>query len=387
MWLAKRMVCGLLVSSWAFLAFGAETTETTISRRSDWQRRILRDTYVKPAASLGDADRSMSLPSDIAYDEMPLDPIASDGWTSEQPFSAGGGAYPRDGMMSDGGVCTDCGSCGVGRPACSDCGVVEYIDRGTWLRGFEFTLGVQGFKGPMDSGENGNFGFNEGVNFGGPVGGPWGIGYQVGIQTLQSDVSGYEESNDARDQVFFTAGLFRRSRCGGLQWATVFDLMRDHYYRTTDLNQLRAELSWLSYDGCREIGFWGAFGGKTDEIQLDEQPRAVIESTDLFAFFYRRHFSAGGEGRLWGGCTGNSDGLVGADIQLPISGTWALRSSVNYLIPHESHGADAAEQESWNVGIQLVWFPGRCAAGVGCDPYRPLMNVADNGNFMVDYHR
>lgn len=42
------------------------------------------------------------------------------------------------------------------------------------LRDLTVFGGVHGFKGPLDQGRNGNFGFHEGVNLGGPLGDPWG---------------------------------------------------------------------------------------------------------------------------------------------------------------------------------------------------------------------
>jgi hypothetical protein len=69
-----------------------------------------------------------------------------------------------------------------------------------------------------------------------------------------------------------------------------------------------------------------------------------------------------------------------------LSDTWALETNFAYLIPNEGSGVsfDADHfQESWNVGINLVWYPGRLW-GKGDRYYRPLFRVADNGSFMMD---
>ena len=40
-------------------------------------------------------------------------------------------------------------------------------------------------------------------------------------------------------------------------------------------------------------------------------------------------------------------------------------------------------RETWGVAMNLVWYPGRSARCVGESCYRPVLNVADNSQFMV----
>jgi hypothetical protein len=40
--------------------------------------------------------------------------------------------------------------------------------------------------------------------------------------------------------------------------------------------------------------------------------------------------------------------------------------------------------ETWGVALNLVWYPGRSAKCVGESCYRPVLNVADNSQFMVN---
>ena len=113
---------------------------------------------------------------------------------------------------------------------------------------------------------------------------------------------------------------------------------------------------------------------------------ATIEVNDLLAFFFRRQFACGGNGRLFGGFTRHSQGLVGGDAIAPISPNWSLRSSFMYVAPGGDNSTTdpSFSRESWNVGVSLVWTP--CGRNNGCGNYsRPLFNVADNGTFITRF--
>jgi len=260
-----------------------------------------------------------------------------------------------------------------------------------WLCGLELFGGVHGFKGPADQGRNGNFGFHEGFNFGAPLGDPWGMGYQIGFQAAHSNFSGDQTtgivSNSDRDQFFLTAGIFHRKPAGGIQWGVVYDYLHDSYHGTADLSQLRTEVA-LVWACQRELGFWGAFATGSGRFDTEvDQVRLLwdVEPTDVYALFYRRNFSAGGRGRMWTGFTGEGDAILGADLSVPLGTNWALENSFTYLVPKEGHDGDAQTTETWSVSIQLVWFPGRSAVEAISDPFRPLLSVADNGQFLL-YH-
>jgi len=277
-----------------------------------------------------------------------------------------------------GGYCDPCGMC------------LEHLRSAWWARDLSLFAGVHGFKGPVDRGLNGNFGLHEGVNYGGPIGGFTPIGYQVGFAAVHSNFSG-DQVNGARrgdrDQFFLTAGLFRRTPCGGWQWGVGFDLLRDVYYERFDATQLRAELGHVSLDATREIGFFGAFGVGNDTVALDARTQLDLKPTDMFAFYYRRHLGDSREGRFWAGFTGNGDGLLGADLHAPIGRGWALENRINYLIPRQGRGSLGQVEESWGLSIQLVWYIGQPARTALKSPFRPMFDVADNATFMVDASR
>jgi hypothetical protein len=296
----------------------------------------------------------------------------------------------QDGVMAD--DCPNCGkSCGdCGESACDGCDDSgwEVFDGhcGPLLRGLSVFTGADSFKGPLDRGTNGNFGLNEGINVARPLGDPWGCGYQIGANFVQSDFSGaptltiddHSIRAPFRRQYFATAAIFNRALCGGFQWGVAYDFLQDNFYQTTNLQQIRSESSYV-IDDTYTIGYSGAYGVGTDRV-IDGK----LDPTDQFVLFIRRNFENGGEGRIWGGATGNGDGLLGADIWIPMGRGFALENRINYLIPKQGTGDVAQTRESWGFVIQLVWYPGQCAVAQQRNPYRAMFNVADNSLFMVD---
>lgn len=268
---------------------------------------------------------------------------------------------------------------------------------GPWVEHLSVFAGAHGFKGPADFGRNGNFGLYEGLNYSAPLGGPWNIGYQVGVRVAHSDFAGHQTltwfdedllSRGSRAQMFLTAGLFHRPDCGRWQWSVLFDWMHDDYYVDSDLLQIRHELSFF-LDDAREIGYMGMYGVKDDLLLLPSDPQREgqlryldLSVLDRYVFFYRRHFCHGGEGRLWAGVSGYGDGLIGADVTLPLDWSWALEASFAYLAPNTGRGADGQMDESWSLTLGLVWYPGRPVDEALGDLFRSVQGVADNTTMM-----
>jgi len=278
------------------------------------------------------------------------------------------------------GAADQCGSC-VGRPGpdywCFPVCLPRFKDLSVWT-------GVHGFRGPRDfsSGRSdSNFGFQEGVNISGrtPLVGllfPQ-ISYQLGFQAVQSRLSGTVSSPDDRNQEFVTAGFFRRVHTG-MQFGVVWDYMRDDLDINANFQQIRSEISIKSPLG-REIGFWSAVHVNDTEIG-----GITYETVDQFALFYRWNFGQGTEGRIWVGGTDDSEGILGAEFNTPLNDRWSLQSGFNYLITDQSDGLQGVSEESWNIGINLVWHLGSTARRGFRSPFRPLFTVADNGWMFVD---
>jgi hypothetical protein len=289
------------------------------------------------------------------------------------------GAIYGDACCGD-GCCGTWQSCGPAPICC----LLPRLD----CSSLELFAGPHGFTGPANRGASGSFGFHEGINWGSSL---CGCGaFQVGANWTQSNFDGSFITDENRDQLFLTAGWFRRCDMG-LQGGVVMDWQHDEWDYEVDVVQLRGELSWKC---CQDdFGAWVTTGVNNDFADLNiavdagggniriDGVNAGWEVNDLYAFFWRRQFACGGEGRVFGGFTGAGQGLVGADAQVPINPCWDLRGGFIYITPDsETPEAPAFVQETWNVSLSLVWTPFK-RPGCGPNYCRPLFNVADNGSF------
>ncbi len=325
------------------------------------------------------------------------------------PGAFGPGAFGPGAIGPGGGPACNCGpgQC-CGQSNCANCQLCEAASCPgdaciciNWKENLSVFGGAQAFKGPRDFGVNGNFGFHDGLNWGTPISRDWGIGAQLGLMGTHSNFSGNAIGGpgNRRNQLFVTAGLFHRTNCG-LQWGVAYDELNDDYYDHIDLQQWRAETSFVWPTG-NEFGFSGCFSTDTSQVAtfipvLNQTFMPVWQPTNQYKFFYRRSLCNGAWYRFWGGVTNHRDGLIGGDAFLPMTNHLALSFNLNYLIPEQGNGPSQTvgfagyQQESWNLAFSLVWFPGGVAKCGGCPctqpgQYRPLFNVADNGSFMVDH--
>lgn len=261
----------------------------------------------------------------------------------------------------------------------------NYGHRPHWMDNLWLFAGATGFKGPIDQGQNGNFGFHEGANYAVPLFYDRPLSAQVGVRFTQSNFSGSELSDESRHQMFFTAGLFRRVQ-HGWQLGAAFDWLKDDFYAELDVHQIRGELSWVSTCG-NELGVMAAISSADDQgddgaAMLNE----FYEVADQFAMFLRIPFDRGGDGRIFAGATSDRDGILGAELNVPINARWSVQTAATYLIPEESSNATVDVPghvgEIWGLSIALVWYPG-CPVE-GYNPFKPLFNVADNTSMLVE---
>lgn len=315
----------------------------------------------------------------------------------EMYYDANGGLLPEGYAGDECGPCGPNGRCGPGQwggwGACVWVPLCIFVPRPP-IDAFELFGGVQGFTGPANRGGSGSFGFHEGFNWGLPLLGC--MAWQWGANWTQSNFDGNYLTNDTRQQIFVTGGLFRRVDWG-FQGGLVVDYLHDEWDYSADLVQLRGELSWL-LNRCNDIGFWFAAGVNDAQNLALQRPvfsgtantvrfvnsTGTLEVNDLYAFFLRRQFATGGQGRLFGGFKSNSQGLVGGDASLPLNPCWSLRGNFLYVTPgsDDSPSDPRFTRESWNVSVSFVWTPfAGCRRGTNY--YRPLFNVADNGTFVT----
>ena len=275
----------------------------------------------------------------------------------------------------------DCEACGS---SCDwDAGVVPAC----WADNLSILGGVHGFRGPANRGGDSSFGFQAGFNYGTPARNivlPPTMGLQIGFQTNYSNFEGSAFTASDRQQMFLTTGVFRRVD-QGFEGGLVYDYLWDDWYYNIGVSQLRGALG-LSLTEWNTVGFWFTSSVSTDTTtsQLNDQRRDESwETVDIYALYFRSQTIAAGsgEGRLFGGFTGDGDGIIGADSKLPLHNGWAIETAFTYLIPQQDAAPFA--QEAWNVGINLVWYPGSLACGNGLRYHRPLFDVADNGSMIL----
>ncbi|NBX31031.1 hypothetical protein EBR04_11425, partial [bacterium] len=240
-----------------------------------------------------------------------------------------------------------------------------------WYRDFTASAGVTSFTNPTDLGINGNYGVNEYLNWAMPFWNAFGIGWQVGARGVQANfqpttltVDGTPFTKGSRDQVFVTTGFFTRAFEGrGLQGGAVYDYLSDGWFADINVAQIRSELSYVW--GYHEIGYWGA-QNVTEQLGLftpRRQTRLTGTTVDLYTAFYRLHFGDANEWRVWGGASGNGDGIVGSSMRAPMSRSLALEGTFTYLIPKQTEQATIDEigtsatfgPAAWNVSVNLVY--------------------------------
>jgi len=287
-----------------------------------------------------------------------------------------------------------CGGVGCDAGACNDCVAIHLpILRIDWRR-FDFFAGVNSFSGPANHatdgsplrGGSGSFGFFEGFNAGRSLNRFLGLDLssQFGVRATQSSLSGAEFTEDSRNQVFVTGGLFRRVDFG-LQYGVVVDYLYDDWWYRNNLTQLRGEISWN--DNCgREFGyqFMASSDSSTSTTSLigAGAGTATFEPTNQHRLFLRGNTARGASYMAFAGGTDQGDGLLGGLLTSSFRNRFAVQGGVTYLIPNESNRAGGFANESWNLSMGIVFRPGgRNGAGRYC---RPMFDVADNGTFLVD---
>lgn len=267
-----------------------------------------------------------------------------------------------------------------------------------WYRDFTASAGVTAFTNSTDLGINGNFGTNEYLNWAMPFWNAFGVGWQVGwrgtqtnFQSATIDTGDRLLQKNARTQNFITTGFFTRAFEGrGLQGGAVYDYLSDNWLDNVDVSQIRAEISYVW--GYHEAGFWSAtnLGDQVGLFGPITRQNGVASTLDLYCGFYRLQFGDANEWKVWGGGTGNGDGIVGSMMRAPMGRSLALEGTFTYLIPGKAKAFDIDGKgnysiyspAAWNLGVNLVYYPAGRSRRSLASPYRPLFEVADNGSLI-----
>lgn len=257
--------------------------------------------------------------------------------------------------------------------------------------------GADGFKGELDGGRNGNFGFHEGINWSGPLSHHGVVSGQAGFRALQSSVNGYREyERSNRNQYFVTVGAFYRDLSCPFQGGAVFDWVHDDFYGKIETHQVRCELSIRTFSNL-EYGFQGGFGTsrngnrylnwRENFLRGTYNLRYVVESKDHYTMFLRKRFSESGvvEGRV--GATSRGDIVFSAGTEIAMNDKLSLTGGFSTLIPKEGHGRHGWKRESWELSVGFVYHFRGGACSKADNPCRAMFDVAGNGSFFQHIRR
>lgn len=307
-------------------------------------------------------------------------------------------AEPAEQDVSE--CCADVTGCGS-----SCCGGIGGLCDNTTI-----FLGGDAWKNHGDDDDNNNFGYRVGANS--AVGGP-GIRFQFGASYGFYDFHGREDPDQipSEGQLFVTTGVYKRSNvcCGeNLSWGVVYDYMNSTNWGEEaddiELGQIRFQVGY-AMNACNELGVWSAFG--VDDDQTTRLGNGItVEAKDQVNLYWLHQFEFGGESMFYVGLADEPNGLNRVQVEpdltevvfgfsgrAPLNHSMALVGNVHYIMPSTSAGDLAPNgidnsyaEESWNVSIGLVIYPGQKARActVSGTAGLPLMNVADNGTFSVN---
>ncbi len=266
-----------------------------------------------------------------------------------------------------------------------------------FLQNLQLEAGALAMRNPLDFEDSGNFGAQFALNWASAQPLFCGLNVQAGARATQLDFNGTEANgfitDDARTQVFWTAGVFFRAPfgCDGWSAGVVYDSLIEDYYREYELSQLRAELSY-SFGGLCDIGFRGAFALNEDDfdfLRLDDEltVEGKATATSYYTMFLRTNFDQGAQATVFGGVTEWEEAIVGATAEAPLSDSFAVKGGATYIIPSERGLGNLRDEETWNVSAGFVWYLGGGARANACGETRPLFDVADNGTFLQNFLR
>jgi len=285
-----------------------------------------------------------------------------------------------------------------------------------WFQDAQVFLAGDGWKNNFDDDRNNNFGLRTGFNLGVPFPGDQAVRGQIGMsygaydfhgreQPLQSLLPDLRLSRDdpIEQQVFATAGLFKRSRVSvadPLAWGAVYDVMMSRSAGdaadSLKLAQLRGYVGFALNDR-NEIGSWMSWRLMRDEaIRNTLTPgvteRVLVNVTDQANLFWRHQWARGGDTMAYVGWADDpGDVVVGLNGRVPLNHHAALFGNFHYVIPSTTGGDnhptigtdDIFTQEAWNVSFGIVLYGGRRAVfqDISGPAGLPLLPVADNASF------
>lgn len=327
----------------------------------------------------------------------------------------GGGEIVSGGeIIGDGGCGGACGggscgggSCGVGESYFDSCDSCAYSNGGCppdsvgncWMWGLgkilrrgEVFVGTTAFRAPgytitdaaggTTNVNDASFGFYGGANYGIPLC-RLTCGFlsgQIGIRSVQTEFDDTSLTNDSRDQLFVTAGLYRRVDYG-LQAGLVVDYLQEEWFGNSGIAQIRGDVSWVY--GPSALGFRFTSAQEDDftegSVNGSTFDNVLTEALDQYRFYHRTNINSGGFMDLYAGWSEDDHAVFGAEADIPMGSIFAMQSGFTYLLPNDD--LPVLNDDAWNLYMGIAIRPrGRQYYG---DYDRPLLPVADNGSFIT----
>ena len=226
-----------------------------------------------------------------------------------------------------------------------------------------------------------SFGFYGGVNYGIPLC-RLSCGFlsgQIGVRSVQTEFDEHILTSDNRDQLFVTAGIYRRVDYG-LQAGIVVDFLREEWFGSSSTAQIRGDLSWVY--GASAIGFRFASAQENDfttgTLNGNDFDNVFTESIDQYRFYHRTNMGAGGYMDLYAGWSSEDHTVFGVEGDVPMGSIFAVQTGFTYLLPEEDLAG--LNDDAWNIYMGIAIRPRGRAFYADYD--RPLLPVADNGSFI-----
>lgn len=324
------------------------------------------------------------------------EPIISDGYIDSGASACCGECSGTCGSCMDGGCYFDDPCCGRGGCPPGPCwvnGVGQVFFNGEYFAGataFRSTLFSTpgGAAGSLT--QDSSHGFYQGMNFGLPLCRiTCGVlSAQLGFRTTQTNFNGALGTTAEREQLFLTAGFFRRVDYG-LQYGIVWDYLNDEWFSDVEVVQLRGEIGYV-YPNGSTFGFRYATNLQDDVTRgtFAGNPftNLLTATDDNYRFFWRRDAPNGGFGDFFLGWSESRQAIVGLDADMPLTDSLAMQSGFNYYLnndglPAGSTGLGGNAGEAYNFYIGMSYRPRGRQSYRSYD--RPLLPVADNGSMLI----
>jgi len=236
------------------------------------------------------------------------------------------------------------------------------------------------FKTGLCSGA-GILGFNEGINWSAAVTPQGAVTAQFGVRAVQGDLF----NPTIREQLFMTAGLFKRFEFARVQGGVAVDWLTDRSpLGIHDLRQMRCEVS-TQILGSWETGFLGGFNvfPERPTTRFQGQTR-MVDVHDYYLLFIRKQLHNGGQVELRGGFTAQGDFMMNTLGEIALSDRLAVNGGLSWLTPvGNTPNMHGNYRESWSLSMGVVVYFRGGAVFRQMNAHRPMFDVAGNNSFFT----